>query len=81
MFQVMLFIASMLAFIIGGLVVLIGIGAIAGCVGGLLMMTVGAIMACIGIWSLITFLMPPPPQTLSSSPHIIDLAQFNGKWA
>ena len=51
MFQLMLFTGSIIAFIIGGLVVLIGIGAITGCYGGLIVMMASGIIAFFGVWS------------------------------
>jgi len=80
MFQLMLFTGSIIAFIIGGLVVLIGIGAITGCAGGLIIMTAGAIVAALGIWSAITFLMPSPNLN-PSYPLTIDMTKLNGRWA
>ena len=79
MFQFMLFTGSIIAFIIGGLVVLIGIGAITGCAGGLIIMTAGAIVAALGIWSAITFLIPSPNLN-PSSPLTIDMVKLGGRW-
>lgn len=45
MFQLLLFTGSIIAFIIGGLVVLIGIGAITGRAGGLIIMMAGGLIA------------------------------------
>ncbi|MDO9264239.1 MAG: hypothetical protein Q7U02_09760 [Desulfosalsimonadaceae bacterium] len=80
MFQFLLFTGSIIAFIIGGLVVLIGIGAITGCAGGLIIMTAGAIVAALGIWSAITFLIQSP-NINPSSPLTIEMTKLNGRWA
>ncbi|MFZ2633331.1 MAG: hypothetical protein WA081_13270 [Desulfosalsimonadaceae bacterium] len=80
MFQFLLFTGSIIAFIIGGLVVLIGIGAITGCAGGLIIMTAGAIVAALGIWSAITFLIQSPNMN-SASPLTIEMTKLNGRWA
>ncbi|RJP90543.1 MAG: hypothetical protein C4518_08865 [Desulfobacteraceae bacterium] len=79
MFQFLLFTGSIIAFIIGGLIVLIGIGAITGCAGGLVIMTAGTIVALLGIWSAITFLIPAPNFS-TSTPRIIDLINHDGRW-
>ena len=80
MFQFLLFTGSIIAFIIGGLVVLIGIGAIPGCAGGLIIMTAGAIVAALGIWSAITFLIQSP-NINPSSQLTIEMTKLNGRWA
>ena len=81
MFQLMLFIGSVTAFIIGGLVVLIGIGAISGCVAGLIIMFAGGIISLIGIWTAISMLMPSP-RFIPAKAQTIDLIKNdNGRWA
>ena len=55
MFQFLLFTGSIIAFIIGGMVVLIGIGAITGCAGGLIVMLAGGMVAFFGIWAAVSF--------------------------
>ena len=80
MFQVLLFVGSIIAFIIGGLIVLIGVGAITGCAGGLIAMFGGAVIAFIGIWSVITYFLPSPGD-LSARAQIINLIKHDGKWA
>ena len=79
MFQLLLFVGSIVAFIIGGLVVLIGIGAITGCAGGLIVMVAGTVIAFIGIWSVISYFLPAPGD-ISAKTHTITLVKNNGKW-
>ena len=79
MFQLLLFVGSIVAFIIGGLIVLIGIGAITGCAGGILAMCTGAIIAVIGAWSVITFLIPSSDVRVPA-PETINLVRRNGRW-
>ena len=79
MFQLMLFTSSIIAFIIGGLVVLIGIGAITGCAGGLIVMMAGGIIAFLGVWSAITFFFPSP-EILTPKARVINLINHDGQW-
>lgn len=80
MFQVLLFIGSIIAFIIGGLIVLIGIGVITGCAGGLIIMFAGTVIAFFGIWSVISYFLPSPGD-LSVKGQTINLIKHDGKWA
>jgi uncharacterized membrane protein YedE/YeeE len=80
MFQLLLFVGSVIAFVIGGLVVLIGMGVIAGCTGGLLVMFTGGIIAFFGIWSVVTFLLPRPVG-LSAKHQTINLIKTDSTWA
>jgi uncharacterized membrane protein YedE/YeeE len=80
MFQLLLFVGSVIAFIIGGLVVLIGMGAIAGCTGGLLVMFSGGILAFFGIWSVITFLLPKT-MDFPAKDQTINLIKTDKTWA
>lgn len=82
MFKVFLFVSSLIALMIGGLIVLIGIGAITGCAGGLMVMCTGGAIAFIGAWSVLSFLLPPPPQAAPfTEGDAINLIKHNGKWA
>ncbi len=78
MFQVFLFVSSLVAFIVGGLIVLIGIGAITGCAGGLIAMIAGGFIALLGIWSAVTFMLPSPEPIPGS--QTVNLVRHNGKW-
>jgi len=80
MFQVILFVGSIIAFIIGGLIVLIGIGAITGCAGGLIAMFAGTIIAFFGIWSVISYFLPSPGD-LPTRGQAINLIKRDGRWA
>jgi len=80
MFQMMLFIGSIVALIIGALVVLIGVGAIAGCAGGLLVMCSGGLVAFLGAWSVIAFLLPTPEMPVAPR-GIITLVKNKGMWS
>ncbi len=79
MFQFLLFVGSIVAFIIGGLIVLIGIGAITGCAGGILAMCTGAVIAVIAAWSAITFFLPAPEARVPAR-ETINLIKRNGRW-
>jgi len=79
MFQLMLFTGSIIAFIIGGLVVLIGIGAITGCAGGLIVMMAGGIVAFLGVWSAISFFFPSP-EIITPKARVINLIKHDGQW-
>ncbi len=79
MFQFMLFTGSIIAFILGGLIALIGIGAITGCAGGLLIMAAGTLVAFLAFWSAVTFLIPSPDLN-SSMPLTIDMIKHGGRW-
>jgi hypothetical protein len=80
MFQLLLFVGSVIAFVIGGLIVLIGIGVITGCAGGLIVMLAGGIIAFVGLCSVITYFLPSTID-LTSKPQTINLVKHNGKWA
>jgi uncharacterized membrane protein YedE/YeeE len=80
MFQLLLFVGSVIAFIIGGLIVLIGIGVITGCAGGLLVMLIGGIIAFVGMCSVIAYFLPTAGNITSKS-QTINLIKQNGKWA
>ena len=80
MFQFLLFTGSIIAFIIGGLIVLIGIGAITGCAGGLIIMTAGAIVSLLAVWSAVTFLLSSSPNVNPSGPLTIDMIKLGGRW-
>ncbi len=80
MFQLLLFVGSVIAFIIGGLIVLIGMGVIAGCAGGLVVMLAGGIIAFVGLCSVIAYFLPSPVAMGSKSPTIHMIKQ-NGRWA
>ncbi|NOY70536.1 MAG: hypothetical protein GXP53_13805 [Deltaproteobacteria bacterium] len=79
MFQLMLFVGSIIAFIIGGLIVMIGIGAITGCAGGLLIMCTGTVITFISAWSAVTFFLPSPA-TSAPVAGAINLIKRNGRW-
>jgi len=79
MFQLMLFASSIIAFIIGGIVVLIGIGVITGCAGGLVVMLAGGIISFLGIWSVISFLAHSP-ENIPAKAQTISLIKRNGTW-
>ena len=81
MFKLFLFVSSFIALMIGGLIVLIGIGAITGCAGGLLVSCAGGAIALIGAWSVLSFLLPPPPQAPFAENDAINLINHNGKWS
>ena len=80
MFQLLLFTGSIIAFIIGGLVLLIGIGAITGCAGGLIIAMAGGIIAFLGVWSAVSFFFPAP-DTIPTKAGAITLSKQNGQWA
>jgi hypothetical protein len=80
MFQLLLFVGSVIAFVIGGLIVLIGIGVITGCAGGLVVMLAGGIIAFVGLCSVITYFLPMPGN-MASRAQTINLIKHNGKWA
>jgi len=79
MFQLMLFTGSIIAFIIGGLVVLIGIGAITGCAGGLIVIMAGGIIAFFGVWSAVSFFFPSPGN-IPANARVINLIKHDGQW-
>ncbi len=80
MFTIFLFVSSFVALMIGGLIVLIGIGAITGCAGGLIVSCAGGAIAFMGAWSVLSFLLPPPPKTPFEEGKAINLIKHNGKW-
>ena len=80
MFQLLLFVGSVISFIIGGLIVFIGIGVITGCARGLIVMFAGAIIAFVGICSVITYFLPSTVEMPLKS-QTINLIKQNGKWA
>ena len=80
MFQLLLFTGSIIAFIIGGLVVLIGIGAITGCAGGLVVMLAGGLIAFFSVWAVISFFFPPP-ETIPAKAGVINLIKNDGQWS
>jgi len=79
MFQLLLFTGSIIAFIIGGLVVLIGIGAITGCAGGLIVIMAGGIITFLGVWSAVTFFFPSPGN-IPSNAQVVNLIKHDGQW-
>ncbi len=80
MFKFFLFTGSIIAFIIGGLAVLIGIGAITGCAGGLLVMLAGSLVSIFGVWAVISFFFPSP-EPISASAGVINLINTDGQWS
>jgi len=76
----MLFVGSIIAFIIGGLIVLLGIGVITGCAGGLIAIAAGVIISVIGMWSVITYFLPSPGH-MPVRAQTINLIKHNGTWA
>lgn len=80
MFKVLLLISSMIAFIIGGLVVLIGIGVITGIAGGLVVMGGGSIIAFLAACAALSILLPEPEKLFAESRQAINLVKRNGQW-
>jgi hypothetical protein len=80
MFQLLLFVGSVIAFIIGGLIILIGIGVITGCAGGLVVMFAGGIIAFVGLCSVITYFLPVTGN-MNPKSQTITLTKHDGKWA
>ena len=80
MFQFLLLTGSIIAFIIGGLAVLIGIGVITGCAGGLVIMLAGGLIAFFGVWSVVSFFLPAPAPAPAAG-GIITLYRREGKWS
>jgi len=80
MFKIMLLISSIIAFIIGGLVVLIGIGVITGIAGGLIVMGGGSIIAFLAVCTAISLLLPEPEKLFADSRQAINLVKRNGRW-
>jgi len=81
MFKVLLFIGSIVTCIIGALVVLIGIGAITGIAGGLIVMGSGGIVTFLAVCAALSLLMPEPEKLFGEKQSVIDLAKKNGQWA
>ena len=82
MFRFMLLVGGVMAFIIGGLIVLMGIGAITGCAGGLVIMCAGTVITLLGLWSAVTFFLPIT-EKVATMPRgeIINLVRRDGRWS
>ncbi|MBF0099933.1 MAG: hypothetical protein HQK77_03410 [Desulfobacterales bacterium] len=83
MMKLIIFVGSIISFIIGSIVFLIGIGAIAGCAGGIIAILAGGIISFIGIAAVVSMLLPNSDKLFMNSQHInsvIDLIKQNGQW-
>ncbi|MBS3758702.1 MAG: hypothetical protein KGY61_08555 [Desulfobacterales bacterium] len=80
MFKILLLISSVIAFIVGGLVVLIGIGVITGITGGLIVMGSGGIVTFLAACTVLTLLLPAPEKLFAEKRSPIDLVKRNGQW-
>ncbi len=80
MFKILLFISSVVAFIIGGLVVLIGIGVITGIAGGLVVMGSGGIITFLAACAALSLLLPEPEKLFGEKYSVIDLVKRNEQW-
>jgi len=78
MVQALLLAGSIISFIVGSLIFLVGIGAVAGCVGGILSIMVGGMLSIVGLCATISFFIPRPDELSLNS--AIDLIKHNGKW-
>lgn len=80
MFKFLLFVSSVVAFIIGGLVVLIGIGVITGIAGGLIVMGSGGLITFLAVCAALSILLPAPEHLFGEKRPAIELAKKNGQW-
>lgn len=80
MFKVLLLISSIIAFIVGGLVVLIGMGVITGIAGGLVVMGGGGLVAFLAACAALSILLPEPEKLLGENLQAINLVKKNGQW-
>mgnify|MGYP001035205284 CR=1 len=81
MFKIALFISSFIAFVVGGLIVLIGIGAITGIAGGLIVMCSGGIITFLAVCAALALLLPETEKLFADARPTINLVKMNGKWA
>jgi len=80
MFKVLLLISSIIAFIVGGLVVLIGMGVVTGIAGGLVVMGGGGVIAFLAACAALSILLPETEKLFSESRQAINLVKRNGQW-
>lgn len=80
MFKLLLFISSFVAFVVGGLVVLIGIGAITGIAGGIIVMCSGGIITFLAVCAALAILLPAPEKLFADTRQTINLEKRNGQW-
>jgi uncharacterized membrane protein YkgB len=80
MFKALLIIGGMLSFMLGGLIFLIGIGAIVGCAGGIIALLTGSFISLTGIGTLVWLALEPQDQKGTDNNPIIELIKQNGKW-
>jgi hypothetical protein len=81
MFKILLFISSFVAFVVGSLVVLIGIGAITGIAGGLIVMCSGGVITFLAVCTALAILLPEPEKLFADARPAINLVKRNGRWA
>lgn len=78
--RLLAFISGMISFIIGGMIFLVGIGAIAGTAGGLIFMFLGGLVTLIGVAAIVNFLITGENREIRVN-DIIELVKINGRWA
>ncbi|MBF0119877.1 MAG: hypothetical protein HQK79_13665 [Desulfobacterales bacterium] len=79
MLKAFLFFNTILSFVIGAIIFLTGIGAIAGCAGGLVLLILGGVIAFGAISEFIKF--NPPSSDDKKLSDVIDLIKRNGSWS
>jgi hypothetical protein len=82
MIKLSLFTKNMITFLVGSLIFLIGIGAIMGCIGGLVLIFAGTIICLPGISALFDVVkVDGNNKEKFRASDLIDLIKKNGKWA
>ena len=81
MFQAMILIGGILAFIVGSLIFLIGIGAIVGCAGGIIILFCGVALSVAGIGTVVNYILMDPLHREMNISDLVDLIKKNEQWA
>ncbi len=82
MFKLSLIIDGIISFFVGGLIFLVGIGAILGCAGGLLLLLLGGLIIVFGMIAFgdLIKIQDKPAKQANPKPGDIQLTKRNGKW-
>ena len=81
MIGMILIVGGIISFIIGSLIFLIGIGAIAGIAGGMFLVFGGVFISLAGIGAIIQYVLSFTEDRKFNVEDIIDLFERGGRWA
>ncbi|MBF0224751.1 MAG: hypothetical protein HQK76_04775 [Desulfobacterales bacterium] len=80
MFKFLLIATGFISFIIGGLIFLVGIGAIGGIIGGIIALLIGSMISLTSIGTMLFLTMDNKMEEYFDFGNIVELIKQNGKW-